>query len=160
MQTNSLVDLLTRYLQEIISEKNGASVEKYRINRFLRDDIAILILKQLTPSRLAAYRDKRSKEVSSAAVRRELTILSHCFEKARKERGHAIQQNPLAKAPKLHTYNLKITTQNKTKFILVPQTSNNAHDANQAISRACINMTFEDNDWKISGFEITDVFKN
>ena len=64
------------------------------------------------------------------------------------------------RAPKLHTYNLKITTQNKTKFILVPQTSNNARDANQTMSRACINMTFENNDWKISGFEITDVFKN
>lgn len=34
--------------------------------------------------------------MSSAAVRRELTILSHCFEKARKEWGLAVPQNPLA----------------------------------------------------------------
>lgn len=96
LQMNSLADLLTRYIQEITPQKKGASAEKYRINRFLRDDIASLTLKQLTPSRLAAYRDKRLKEVSSAAVRRELTILSHCFEKARKEWGLSIPQNPLA----------------------------------------------------------------
>jgi integrase len=92
----TMSDLLTRYLREITPHKKGASSEQYRINRFLREDIANLTLKQLTPTRFATYRDKRLKEVSSAAVRREMTILSHCLEKARKEWGISLSQNPLA----------------------------------------------------------------
>lgn len=43
---------------------------------------------------LAQYRDKRLREVKPATVRREMAVLRHCIEVARKEWGLPIPRNP------------------------------------------------------------------
>jgi len=92
----TLSDLLRRYLREVVPYKKGHVTESYRINFLLRKDISKLSLEHLTPATLAHYRDRRLKEVSSGTVRRELTVLRHCLEKARKEWNVSISINPVA----------------------------------------------------------------
>lgn len=88
-------DLLSRYLEEITPTKRGAESERYRLSRFLRHSISSLSLDRLTPQVLAAYRDERLREVCGASVRREMTILHHCLEIARREWGIPLSQNPV-----------------------------------------------------------------
>lgn len=90
-----LRDLLERYLREITPTKRGVESEKYRLQQFLRDPISSLSLNLLSPMVLAAYRDRRLTEVSSASVRRELNIIRHCLEIAQKEWGIPIPNNPV-----------------------------------------------------------------
>jgi integrase len=92
----TLGDLLGRYLREVVPLKKGHVTEAYRINFLIRRDISKLSLEHLTPATVARYRDKRLNEVSSGTVRRELTVLRHCLEKARKEWGVSITSNPVA----------------------------------------------------------------
>jgi integrase len=44
---------------------------------------------------MAQYRDARLKTVTSGTVRRELALLRHCFEVARREWGYPISSNPV-----------------------------------------------------------------
>jgi integrase len=92
----TLGDLLRRYLREVVPHKKGYITEAYRIGFLLRRDISSLALEHLTPANIANYRDSRLKEVSSGTVRRELTVLRHCLEKARKEWSVSISSNPVA----------------------------------------------------------------
>ena len=91
-----LSDLLHRYLRDVVPLKKGHTTESYRIGLLLRRDISKLSLEYLTPATIANYRDRRLKEVSRGTVRRELTVLRHCFEKARREWGVSISSNPVA----------------------------------------------------------------
>ena len=51
----------------------------------MRSDIGNLKLLQILPQTIATYRDIRLTQIKAASVRRELDILSHVFETARKE---------------------------------------------------------------------------
>lgn len=95
-QQQNLDDILRRYLLEVTPQKKGASSEAYRIKRLLKTDLSQLPLAKLSGSVIAAYRDKRLKEIAPASVRRELTILRHCIEKARREWGARLSDNPVA----------------------------------------------------------------
>jgi integrase len=54
-----------------------------------------LVLSKLSPAAIAQYRDERLKLVKSGTVRRELAIVQHCFEVARREWGLPIPINPV-----------------------------------------------------------------
>jgi hypothetical protein len=82
-----LSDLLFRYLEQCTATKRGAVSEAYRIKTMLKHPIARLSVKQLKASTIAAYRDERLEAVSPSSVRRELVILRHCLEVARREWG-------------------------------------------------------------------------
>lgn len=75
----TLKDLIERY-KPISENKRGSESELSRLNHFLGDKISRLKIEQLTPSRLAEYRDTRLNEVGPSSVRRELIILSAMFE--------------------------------------------------------------------------------
>ena len=90
-----LSDLLFRYSQEITPKKRGADVEQYRIQTILRHKIAQIPINKLTSSAVAKYRDDRLEDVSSSSVRRELVILRHCLEIARKEWNAPLKANPV-----------------------------------------------------------------
>ena len=85
-ERSTLGDLLRRYLHEITPQKKSWFSETKRIEKFLRDE-AICQYKTtaLTGKVLAEWRDKRLKEVSGSSVNRELGILSHVINTARKE---------------------------------------------------------------------------
>jgi integrase len=88
-------DLLRRYSETVTPTKRGAGPEQYRINTLLSHSLAQIALNKLSPAAIARYRDDRLKLVQSGAVRRELTIVQHCFEVAKREWGLPIPANPV-----------------------------------------------------------------
>lgn len=92
--------LLRRYSEQITPRKKGAEAERYRIGSMLRHEFAETPLNRLTSSAIADYRDMRLRVVSSDSVRRELVILHHCLEIARKDWGVPIIENPVSRVTK------------------------------------------------------------
>ena len=88
-------DLLIRYLNTITPPKRSARVETYIIGGFLAHQIADITLQDFSSSAIADYRDHRLLKVKSGTVRRELSVLHHCFEIARKEWGIPMNVNPV-----------------------------------------------------------------
>lgn len=92
---HKLADLLARYRNEVTPQKRGASSEDYRVGQLMRDRIAALSMDRLTAVEVADYRDRRACVVAPATVRRELAILQHCLETARREWGVPMVDNPV-----------------------------------------------------------------
>ncbi|MBM6581764.1 site-specific integrase [Microvirga sp. BT689] len=88
-------DLLRRYREAITPTKRGAEPEKYRIKTILAHAVAQVSLNRLSPAAVAQYRDDRLKVVKPGTVRRELAIVQHCFEIAKKEWGLPLLTNPV-----------------------------------------------------------------
>lgn len=86
-EKNTLGDILTRYLDEIVPTHKGAAVETIRIKALLKAKISQLAMIALTPAALAEWRDERLKSVSPATVRRDLDIISAAINIARKDWG-------------------------------------------------------------------------
>jgi integrase len=88
-------DLLRRYSEAVTPLKRGAGPEQYRIRTLLAHGLAQIAVSRLSPAAIAQYRDERLKLVKSGTVRRELAIVQHCFEIARREWGLPIPANPV-----------------------------------------------------------------
>ncbi|RDI62007.1 tyrosine-type recombinase/integrase [Microvirga subterranea] len=88
-------DLLRRYCETVTQSKRGAEPERYRIRNLLRHGLAETGMDKLTPAAVAQYRDDRLKLVQPGTVRRELAIIQHCLEVARREWGVPITANPV-----------------------------------------------------------------
>ena len=86
-------DLLRRYSETVTPTKRGAGPEQYRIKTLLTHSLAQIALNKLSPAAIAQYRDDRLKLVQSGTVRRELAIVQHCFEVAKREWGLPIPAN-------------------------------------------------------------------
>lgn len=95
LKGHSVGDLLSRYRESVTPTKRGAGPERYRIGTLLAHSLSRTGLDKLTPALVAQYRDDRLKRVKSGTVRRELAILQHCFEVARREWGLPLPSNPL-----------------------------------------------------------------
>ena len=93
-ESTTLGELLNRYLTEITPSKKGAEPESARIRSLLRHPLADRYLASIRGVDMARYRDERLKKVVPATVKRDLVILSHLFEVARKEWGLYVQ-NPV-----------------------------------------------------------------
>jgi len=90
----TLGKLLERYETTVSCKKRGASREAFKIRVLLRSSMAGLPLSKLTSTMIAAYRDERLSIVKPATVRRELALLRHCLEVARREWGIPMVRNP------------------------------------------------------------------
>ncbi|MGO4574092.1 tyrosine-type recombinase/integrase [Microvirga sp. 2TAF3] len=90
-----LHDLLDRYEREVTPKKRGADREIHKLRILKAHDVAKAGLDKISGRMIASYRDDRLKLVSSGTVRRELAILQHCFEVARKEWDLPILINPV-----------------------------------------------------------------
>jgi len=93
-ESTSLGELLQRYLAEITPSKKGADPESARIRLLLRHPLANRFVAGIRGVDIARYRDERLRKVSSATVKRDLVIVSHLFETARREWGIQVQ-NPV-----------------------------------------------------------------
>jgi len=114
-----LGDLLCRYEAEVTTKKRGASSERYRLKTLKASSIARLSLDNVTQSILARYRDERLKVVTSPSVRRELGILGHCFEVARKDWGVPLPRNPMEavrRPPSAKPRTRRLTTEDAEKL--------------------------------------------
>jgi integrase len=78
-------DLFDRYLKEVSSVKRGYKWEKIRLLKFIDYHHFNRPLRQITPDHISHWKQERLKSVSPSTVRREMNLLSHCFETARKD---------------------------------------------------------------------------
>ncbi|WP_296662642.1 site-specific integrase [Paraburkholderia sp.] len=89
-----LQQALDRYAAEVTPTKKGADVEALRLRAMARDPVARYSLATLTPAVIAAWRDRRLVAVSGSTVNRELNLLHHVLEVARKDWSVALPENP------------------------------------------------------------------
>ncbi|WP_336487941.1 tyrosine-type recombinase/integrase [Methylobacterium nigriterrae] len=94
-QRITVADLLARYEAEVTAKKRGADRERYKLRVIRSHHLSSLTLAKLTPAAVSRYRDDRLKSVQGGTVRRELAILQHCFEVARKEWDTPLTANPV-----------------------------------------------------------------
>lgn len=94
-EKNTLRAILERYRTEVTPGKRSAEIEKIKIDMILRDgSLPNLKMSALSSSEIAAWRDRRLKEVSGATVNREIDVLSAAINHARREWGIHIE-NPV-----------------------------------------------------------------
>src|SRR5471032_1058637 len=83
----TLGDILKRYLAEVTPAKKSASAEAVKINAILRDAICMQRMSALSGMHVAAWRDRRMKQVKGSTTNRDFAIISHAIEIGRKEWG-------------------------------------------------------------------------
>lgn len=89
----TLFDLLTRYLREVTPQKRGKAPEARRLNRLLKDSISLYRLNELSPHRLAEFRDRRLTD-GIRACQYDLVIIRHCINLAINEWELMLDKNP------------------------------------------------------------------
>ncbi|HEX5394346.1 MAG TPA: site-specific integrase [Rhodocyclaceae bacterium] len=94
-EKNTLGDLLRRYLNEVSSQKKGRDSERYRLISLQHDPIAKIKAAGLSGKLMAEWRDQRLKKVSGSTTNRDLNLISHVINVARKEWGIHIE-NPIS----------------------------------------------------------------
>lgn len=95
-EKTTLYDALDRYLKEVTPQKRGATAESYRIKTWQAHKLAQCSLAALRGSDFAAFRDSRLRAGCAAStVQKELIVISHLFNVARREWGFEGLQNPL-----------------------------------------------------------------
>ncbi|HQU16419.1 MAG: hypothetical protein ACYC18_00060 [Gammaproteobacteria bacterium] len=94
-ESTTLKELLERYLAEVTPLKKGVVPETNCLRTHMRHPLAQRIVAGIRGiDIMARYRDKRLQQVSSATVKRDLMILGHVFEVARKEWGVHVHNPP------------------------------------------------------------------
>jgi integrase len=93
-ENTTLREILTRYRDEISPQKRSVVSEQARINGILRRNICHRTLALLTTADISTYRDDRLREVAPASVLREINIISHAIDTARREWDIHLSQNP------------------------------------------------------------------
>jgi integrase len=91
-KTHTVGDVLDKYRDEVSPTKRGERWERLRLNLIGQKKVegrkfADIKLADLRPAHIAAWRDARLREVEPASVSREMSLLSHAFDVARKEWG-------------------------------------------------------------------------
>jgi integrase len=91
-KTHTVGDVLDDYQKKVSPAKRGARWEILRLELIGKRKVAgiqfrDIRLADLQPTHIAAWRDVRAREVSGASVSREMSLLSHALEVARKEWG-------------------------------------------------------------------------
>jgi hypothetical protein len=82
-----LKDIIERYIQEVTNQTRSMKEDRYRLGAMMRHWIGSLTMIQLTPVKVAQYRDERLKKVSAGAVIRELAYISSIINHSRREWG-------------------------------------------------------------------------
>lgn len=101
-ERKTLGNLFERYSNEISPQKKGGTLEILRLKKLQTDAIASLKVSVISGKVMAQYRDRRlagdgtRKAVSGSTVNRELTLISHVLNVARKEWGIHIEVNPVS----------------------------------------------------------------
>lgn len=100
-EKNTLAEALDRYKKEVTPSKKSAAIEAVKIDVILRDSaLAGLKMSAVTSAAVAAWRDRRLKDVTGATVNREIDVLSAVLNHARREWGiHVENPIPYVKRP-------------------------------------------------------------
>ncbi|OGQ98001.1 MAG: hypothetical protein A2521_03420 [Deltaproteobacteria bacterium RIFOXYD12_FULL_57_12] len=119
---------LDRYLLEISSRKrpNTKAREETSGCRLL-EGFRGVTLREITPARVASYRDKRLKDIGPSTIQKELALLSHLYPIARTEWNLDVA-NPVAsiRKPSQPNGRLRFLTRDEARHLLdVCKTSRN-----------------------------------
>jgi integrase len=87
-------EALARYAREVTPDKRGWETELCRIKALQKHPLAARPLASLRSLDFANYRDERLKTCSPSTVKRELVVISHVFNTARKDWSMPIE-NPV-----------------------------------------------------------------
>lgn len=93
--TPSMSGAIDRYLAEVTPKKRGAAPETIRLRAIQREAWTQISISSISSRNIAEFRDSRLKIVCGSTVRRELLLLRHIFEVARKEWQLPIDGNPV-----------------------------------------------------------------
>jgi integrase len=88
--------ILDRYMAEVTPTKRSSDSEKLRLEKLQRDPLCDLDLASLHPHAIASYRDRRLVAVKPGTIRRELSLLHHALDIARREWGYPLPVNPVS----------------------------------------------------------------
>lgn len=91
---DTVADLFDRYAREVTPSKRGERWERLRLGLLSRMRLGSIRLTELSAADLGAWRDERLKMVSAGSVLREMNLIGHVLETARREWG-LIDENPL-----------------------------------------------------------------
>jgi len=99
----TLVELLTKYMNEITILKKSRIQETYCIQKLLRENFCSNPMYKLTMSQIQSFKHRRAN--SPVALRHELIVIRHCLKIARSEWGLHLKETPfeqifLPKPPK------------------------------------------------------------
>ncbi len=110
-----LKDVIERYIQEVTNQTRSMKEDRYRLGAMMRHWIGALTMIQLTPAKVAQYRDERLKKVSAGTVIRELAYISSIINHSRREWGINIT-NPIPFVKKPPSPQGRNRTLNETEF--------------------------------------------
>ena len=91
----TLGEAIERYLSEVTPTLKGAKEDGFRLKALMRNPMCRLALANVTPHRIAQFRDERLRMVSAGTVIRELAYLPALINHARREWGFGIE-NPVS----------------------------------------------------------------
>ena len=112
-------EIIERYVIEVTLNSRSMREESYRQRALARSWIGQLFMIQLTPEKLAQYRDERLKKVSAGAVIRELANISSIINHSRREWGINITNPiPFVKKPPSPQGRNRILSEAELKRIL------------------------------------------
>ena len=107
LKGTTLGDLIRRYLVDVTPTKRSADTEHLRLSKMLKAPLCAISLADLSSAPVAAYRDKRAKEVKPGTVAREMSLLHNVIEVARKEWGVGLSTNVVAQVRRLPVRNAR-----------------------------------------------------
>jgi len=94
-QSMTMKELFETYRDSVTVSKRGKEVETIRLNVLAGSKLAQYSAANVTRQVMAKWRDDRLKEVTGSTVNRELNLIGHVFEKAMKEWGVNLPENPV-----------------------------------------------------------------
>ena len=116
-----LAEAIARYLSQVSSAKrpNSERRDKDSARAILTGLGCEISLSELTPQRLAAYRDTRTTQVSPSTIQKEFALLSHMFNVARREWGIPVT-NPVLEVsrPKIRNNRTRFLTKEEAQKLL------------------------------------------
>ncbi len=126
----TLAELLDRYRTTALPAKRGGAREAYMVAALARASFSSLRADKVTAREVASYRDERLKTVAPATVVRELGLLQHAYELARKAWGYDGLTNPikgLQRPPLPQGRTRRLTAAEEAQIRSVAATCRNPH---------------------------------
>ena len=119
-QKTTLGELLERYQLEITSKKKSNDSEKWKIKTLQKLEICNNYLMNITPTKIAKLRDDLLADRKPGTVNKYLSVISNCWNIARREWGINLPDNPctLVKKPAVFDRRDRILTDEEYKRIL------------------------------------------
>lgn len=90
----TLADVMQRYADEVSPEKAGERWEKARIAAMKTDPVAKMVMQDIGPADLAAWRDRRLAKVQGATVLREIGLLRAIWTRAKLGEWRYVDHDP------------------------------------------------------------------